>query len=91
MVFVGHAKRWLVSYGDLLHAEHISGISKDLLMFLDGGFASSRRLQGWFHFNSSVCMAAICYSVPISTVSTNEQPLGEKRMCVSYRVSDVSF
>ena len=37
----------------------------------------------------SVCMAAICYSGPISMVSTNKQFLGEKRTCAKFQI-DIS-
>ena len=40
-------------------------------------------------YDRLVCMAAICYSGLISTVSIDEQILGEKRTCVKFQ-SDTS-
>ena len=37
----------------------------------------------------SVCMAAICYSGPISAVPTNEQLLGKKKTCSKFQI-DIS-
>ena len=37
----------------------------------------------------SVCMAAICYSGPISAVPTTEQLLGEKKKCSKFQI-DIS-
>ena len=41
------------------------------------------------YFDCSVCMAAICYSGPLSAVPTNVQLLGEKRTCVKFMI-DIS-
>ena len=41
------------------------------------------------NFHISICMTAICYSSPISAVSTNEQLLGEKKTCAKFQ-SDIS-
>ena len=37
----------------------------------------------------SVCMAAICYSGPISAVPTNEQLRGKKKTCSKFQI-DIS-
>ena len=39
-------------------------------------------------YDCSVCMAAICYSHPISAVLTNEQPHCEKRTCAKYQIDN---
>ena len=40
-------------------------------------------------FDSSVCIAAICYSGPISDIPTNEQLLGEKTTGTKFQI-DIS-
>ena len=37
-------------------------------------------------YDRSVCMATICNRGPISSVSTNESLLGEKRTCAKFQI-----